>query len=75
MEKQYTLNIKNMETAVQWLMRMLEDQKDEPFDYQEWKIAFEYALELEKQQVKTFKTKTDEKDNNTDNNSNSRLHL
>lgn len=64
-----------METAVQWLMRMLEDQKDEPFDYQEWKIAFEYALELEKQQVKTFKTKTDEKDNNTDNNSNSRLHL
>ena len=45
-----------METAVEWLMRMLEGQKDEPFDYQEWQIAFEYALELEKQQVKTFKS-------------------
>jgi hypothetical protein len=75
MEKQYTLNIKDMETAVEWLEKILEGQKDEPFDYQEWKIAFEYALDMEKQQVKTFKTKTDEKDNNTDNNSNSRLHL
>ena len=45
-----------METAVQWLMRMLEGQKDEPFDYDEWEIAFKHALEMEEQQVKTFKS-------------------
>ena len=71
-------------TAVEWLITILEGQKDKPFDYQEWQIAFEYALELEKRHAKIacidklieiIKTKTDEKDNNTDNNSNSRLHL
>ena len=49
--------LKNMEkTAVEWLITILEGQKDKPFNYQEWQIAFEYALELEKQQVKTFKS-------------------
>ena len=78
-----------METAVEWLMRMLEGQKDEPFDYTEWKIAFEYALDMEKQQNEIMldgmqyyienKTKIDEKDNtdnsNSTSNNNSRLHL
>jgi hypothetical protein len=72
-----------METAVEWLMRMLEGQKDKPFDYNEWQIAFEHALDMEKQQNEIMldgmqyyiENKTDEKDNNTDNNNNSRLHL
>ena len=74
-----------METAVEWLMRMLEGQKDEPFDYQEWEIAFKHALDMEKQQNAIMldgmqyyienKTKIDEKDNTDNNNSNSRLHL
>jgi len=86
------------QTAVEWLMRMLEGQKNEPFNYDEWQIAFEHAKEMEKLNIidfadeygtyllqggsmsattynATFKNKTDEKDNNTDNNSNSRLHL
>jgi len=72
-----------METAVQWLMRILEGQKDKPFNYDEWQIAFEHALDMEKQQNEIMldgmqyyiENKTDEKDNNTDNNNNSRLHL
>jgi hypothetical protein len=79
-----------METAVEWLMRMLEGQKNEPFNYDEWQIAFEHALDMEKQQNEIMldgmqyyienKTKTDEKDNTdngniTNNNNNSRLHL
>lgn len=72
------------QTAVEWLIRILEGQKDKPFDYQEWQIAFEYALELEKRHAKIacidklielVKNKTDEKDNTNNNNSNSRLHL
>jgi hypothetical protein len=38
-------------TAIQWLLKILEGQKDKPFDYEEWKIAFEYALEMEKEQI------------------------
>jgi hypothetical protein len=74
-----------METAVQWLIRMLEGQKDEPFNYTEWEIAFKHALDMEKQQNEIMldgmqyyienKTKTDEKDNTDNNNNNSRLHL
>lgn len=78
-----------METAVEWLMRMLEGQKDKPFDYQEWEIAFKHALDMEKQQNEIMldgmqyyienKTKIDEKDNtdnsNSTSNNNSRLHL
>jgi len=40
-----------METSVEWLIRMLEGQKDEPFDYNEWGIAFKHALDMEKQQI------------------------
>lgn len=40
------------QTAVEWLVTILEGQKDKPFDYQEWQIAFEYALELEKRHAK-----------------------
>jgi hypothetical protein len=39
-------------TAIQWLLKILEGQKDKPFDYDEWKIAFEHALEMEKEQIK-----------------------
>jgi len=71
------------QTAVEWLMRILEGQKDKPFNYDEWQIAFKHALDMEKQQNEIMldgmqyyiENKTDEKDNNTDNNSNSRLHL
>jgi hypothetical protein len=56
-----------METAVEWLMRMLEGQKDKPFNYDEWKIAFEHAKDMEKQYYIENKK--------TDNNNNSRLHL
>ena len=38
-------------TAIQWLLKILEGQKDKPFDYDEWKIAFEHALEMEKEQI------------------------
>jgi hypothetical protein len=72
-------------TAVEWLITILEGQKDEPFDYQEWEIAFKHALDMEKQQNAIMldgmqyyienKTKIDEKDNTDNNNSNSRLHL
>ena len=40
-----------METAIEWLIRILEGQKDEPFDYNEWEIAFKHALDMEKQQA------------------------
>lgn len=38
-------------TAIQWLLKILEGQKDRPFDYDEWKIAFEHALQIEKEQI------------------------
>jgi hypothetical protein len=38
-------------TAIQWLLKILEGQKDKPFDYDEWKIAFEHALQIEKEQI------------------------
>lgn len=37
-------------TAVQWLDKILEGQRDKPFDYLEWKIAFQHALEMEREQ-------------------------
>jgi hypothetical protein len=39
------------ETAVQLLKRILEGQKDEPFDYDEWCISLEYAEDTEKEQI------------------------
>ena len=40
-----------MKTAVQWLETILEGQKDKPFDFDEWSIAFEHAKEMEKEQI------------------------
>ena len=39
------------QTAVQWLETILEGQKDKPFDFDEWSIAFEHAKEMEKEQI------------------------
>ena len=39
------------QTAVEWLIEILEKQKNEPFNFDEWKIAFEYAKEIEKNQI------------------------
>ena len=39
------------QTAVKWLETILEGQKDKPFDFDEWSIAFEHAKEMEKEQI------------------------
>ena len=39
------------QTAVEWLEKILEGQKDKPFDYDEWSIAIEHAKELERVQI------------------------
>jgi len=39
------------QTAVHWLVTILEGQKDKPFNYDEWQIAFDHAKEMEKQQI------------------------
>jgi len=39
------------QTAVEWLTKILENQKNEPFNFDEWKIAFEYAKEIETKQI------------------------
>jgi len=39
------------ETAVEWLEKIRQAQKEQPFDDYEWKIAFNYAKEMEKQQI------------------------
>ena len=41
-----------MKTAVQWLETILEGQKDKPFVFDEWSIAFEHAKAMEKDQIK-----------------------
>ena len=38
-------------TAVEWLETILEGQKDKPFDFDEWSIAFEHAKAIEKEQI------------------------
>jgi hypothetical protein len=40
------------QTAVEWLKKILDGQKDKPFDYDEWCIAFDHAKEMEKEQIK-----------------------
>ena len=40
------------QTAVKWLETILEGQKDKPFDFDEWLIAFEHAKAMEKEQIK-----------------------
>jgi hypothetical protein len=39
------------QTAVEWLIKILDNQKNEPLNFDEWKIAFEYAKEIEKKQI------------------------
>jgi hypothetical protein len=39
------------QTAVEWLEKILQCQKDKPFDYDEWCIAIEHAKEMEKEQI------------------------
>ncbi len=39
------------QTAVEWLETILEGQKDKPFDFDEWSIAFEHAKAIEKEQI------------------------
>ena len=39
------------ETAVEWLEKIHQGQKVQPFDDYEWEIAFNHAKELEKEQI------------------------
>ena len=39
------------QTAVEWLKKILDGQKDKPFNYDEWVVAFDYAKEMEKAQI------------------------
>lgn len=39
------------ETAIEWLEKILEGQKDKPFDYDEWSIALQQAKEMERDQM------------------------
>ena len=45
------------QTAVEWLEKILEGQKDKPFDYDEWSIALQHAKEIEKEQMIEFACK------------------
>lgn len=40
------------ETAVEWLEKIRQGQKGQPFDDYEWEIAFNHAKEMEKEQIK-----------------------
>jgi hypothetical protein len=40
------------ETAVEWLEKIRQGQKGQPFDDYEWEIAFNHAKEVEKEQIK-----------------------
>ena len=39
------------ETAVEWLEKIRQGQKGQPFDDYEWEIAFNHAKEMEKEQI------------------------
>jgi hypothetical protein len=41
-------------TAVEWLEKIRQGQKEQPFDDYEWEIAFNYAKEMEKEQIIDF---------------------
>jgi hypothetical protein len=40
------------QTAVEWLEKIRQGQKEHPFDDHEWEIAFNHAKEMEKEQIK-----------------------
>ena len=39
------------QTAVEWLEKIRQGQKGQPFDDYEWEIAFNHAKEIEKEQI------------------------
>jgi len=39
------------QTAVEWLEKIRQGQKVQPFDDYEWEIAFNHAKEMEKEQI------------------------
>ena len=39
------------QTAVEWLEKIRQGQKEQSFDDYEWEIAFNYAKEMEKEQM------------------------
>ena len=39
------------QTAVEWLEKIRQGQKGQPFDDYEWEIAFNHAKEMEKEQM------------------------
>jgi len=41
------------QTAINWLKKILDGQKDKPFNYDEWVVAFDYAKEIEKEQMES----------------------
>ena len=42
------------QTAVEWLEKIRQGQKGQPFDDYEWEIAFNHAKEMEKDQIIDF---------------------
>jgi hypothetical protein len=42
------------QTAVEWLEKIRQGQKGQPFDDYEWEIAFNHAKEMEKEQIVDF---------------------
>jgi hypothetical protein len=42
------------QTAVEWLEKIRQGQKGQPFDDYEWEIAFNHAKEMEKEQIIDF---------------------
>jgi hypothetical protein len=43
------------QTAVEWLEKIRQGQKGQPFDDYEWEIAFNHAKEMEKEQYARIK--------------------
>ena len=43
------------QTAVEWLEKIRQGQKGQPFDDYEWEIAFNHAKEMEKEQMKEIR--------------------
>jgi hypothetical protein len=39
------------QTVVEWLEKIRQGQKGQPFDDYEWEIAFNHAKEIEKEQI------------------------
>lgn len=44
-----------IKTPVEWILSILEGQKNEPFNYEEWLIAISHAMEMEKEFLEKLK--------------------